>query len=238
MCVIEAIFGYNPVGIHAVTNRARKGRNAMRISSCIGILLAGGLAHRMGGGDKVLRKIGGISLLAHAAATLRPQCADLVLSANGDQERFAGFYMPVVADNVPGFKGPLAGILAGLYWIAVHYRAVPLAISVPADTPFLPADLVVRLFDARARQNTLLACASSGNRTHPAIALWPVAIRDALRHALVTDETRKVETFAQNYSRAIVDWPIDPYDPFFNVNYPSDLAAAEAILPRCNNRSA
>jgi molybdenum cofactor guanylyltransferase len=210
----------------------------MRTSSCIGILLAGGLAGRMGGGDKVLRKIGGISFLAHAAAALRPQCAGLVLSANGDRARFAGLDMPVIADNVPGFKGPLAGILAGLDWIAMHYRAVPLAISVPADTPFFPADLVVRLLDARAGQDTLLACASSGNRTHPAVALWPVAIKDDLRHALVAEDTRKVETFAQNYSRAIVDWPIDPYDPFFNANYPSDLAAAEAILSRRNERIA
>jgi len=207
----------------------------MRTCSCIGILLAGGLARRMGGGDKVLRKIGGISFLAYAAAELRPQCAGIVLSANGDQARFAGFDMPVVADNVPGFKGPLAGILAGLDWIAVHYRAIPLAISVPADTPFLPADLVVRLLDARARQKTLLACASSGNRTHPAVALWPVAIRDELRHALVADDTRKVEAFAQIYCRAIVDWPIDRYDPFFNANYPSDLAVAEAILSRRNS---
>jgi molybdopterin-guanine dinucleotide biosynthesis protein A len=168
MCVIEAIFGYNPVGIHAVTNRARKGRNAMRISSCIGILLAGGLAHRMGGGDKVLRKIGGISLLAHAAATLRPQCADLVLSANGDQERFAGFYMPVVADNVPGFKGPLAGILAGLYWIAVHYRAVPLAISVPADTPFCqPISLSASLTLASDKTRCLPARVRATGRIRP-----------------------------------------------------------------------
>jgi molybdenum cofactor guanylyltransferase len=204
----------------------------MRTSRCVGILLAGGLARRMGGGDKALRKVGGTSLLAHAIAALRPQCEGLVLSANGDPERFAGFDLTVVADDVPGFMGPLAGILAGLDWIAAHRPDVPLAISVPADTPFLPGDLVARLTDARAKANTVLACARSGGRTHPAVAVWPVSIRNDLRHALVVEDMRKVEAFLQNYSRAIVEWQIEPYDPFFNANDPKDFAAAETILSR------
>jgi molybdopterin-guanine dinucleotide biosynthesis protein A len=210
--------------------RAR--RYAMRTSSCIGILLAGGLARRMGGGDKVLRMAGGIPLLAHAVAAFRPQCEGLVLSANGDPARFAGFALPIVADNLPGFKGPLAGILAGLDWIAARCPDVPFAISVPADTPFLPGDLAARLMDARAKDTALIACARSGGRTHPAVAVWPVSIRNDLRHALVVHDMRKVEAFLQNYSRAIVEWPIEPHDPFLNVNDPSDLAAAETILSR------
>jgi molybdenum cofactor guanylyltransferase len=203
---------------------------AMQTGGCFGILLAGGLSRRMGGGDKALRKAGGISLLAHAAAALRPQCLGLVLSANGNQAKFAQFDLPVVADNVPGFKGPLAGILAGLDWLAAHHPEVPRAVSVPADMPFLPKDLAVQLIHACDEQHAELACASSGGRIHPPVALWPVAIREDLRHALVAMDVRKVEAFSQNYRRAIVDWPAVPGDPFFNVNDPSDLAVAEAIL--------
>ena len=192
----------------------------------------------MGGGDKALRKAGGISLLAHTIAALRPQCAGLVLSANGDPARFAGFDLPLVADDVPGFKGPLAGILAGLDWIAARCPDVQLAISVPADTPFLPGDLAARLVDARGKDNVTIACARSGGRTHPAVALWPVSMRNDLRHALVVENERKVEAFLRNYSRAIVEWPVEPYDPFFNANDPGDLAAAETILARRDNRVA
>jgi molybdenum cofactor guanylyltransferase len=204
----------------------------MRTGTCVGILLAGGLARRMGGGDKTLRKAGGISLLAHVIAAMRPQCAGLVLSANGDPARFAGFDLPIVADDLPGFKGPLSGILAGLDWIAAHCPDVPLAVSVPADMPLLPGDLAARLIDARAKDNAVIACARSGGRTHWAIAVWPVSIRNDLRHALVVEDRRKVEAFSQNYRRAIVEWPIEPYDPFFNANDPSDLAAAETIFAR------
>jgi molybdenum cofactor guanylyltransferase len=206
----------------------------MRTGTCVGILLAGGRARRMGGGDKALRKLGGIPLLAHAIAALRPQCEGLVLNANGDPERFGGFDVPIVADDVRGFVGPLAGILAGLDWFAKHYPDIPLAISVPADTPFLPGDLAASLMDARAKDNAVIACARSGGRTHPAVAVWPVSIRNDLRHAIVVEDMRKVEAFLQNYHRAVVEWPIEPYDPFFNANDPSDLAAAEAILSRCD----
>jgi molybdenum cofactor guanylyltransferase len=210
----------------------------MRTSRCVGILLAGGLARRMGGGDKALRKLGGIPLLAYAIGALRPQCEGLVLNANGDPERFGGFDLPIVADDVPGFMGPLAGILAGLDWIAAHRPDVASAISVPADTPFLPGDLAARLMDARAKDNALIACARSGERTHQAVALWPISIRFDLRHALVVEDVRKVDAFLQNYSRAIVEWPIKPYDPFFNANDPGDLAAAETIIAGRDNRLA
>jgi molybdopterin-guanine dinucleotide biosynthesis protein A len=204
--------------------------------TCFGVLLAGGRAQRMGGGDKALRTIGGASILARVIAVMRPQCAGLMLNANGDAARLNGFGLPVVADDVAGFKGPLAGILAGLDWIALHCPNVGFAISVPTDTPFLPVDLVARLEEEK--KNAEIVCASSGGVTHPVIALWPVGIRTDLRHALVDEDLRKIDRFTQRYRVATTDWPVEPYDPFFNANEPGDLAKAEAILTQSDKDSA
>jgi molybdopterin-guanine dinucleotide biosynthesis protein A len=198
-------------------------------SGCYGILLAGGLARRMGGGDKGLRIIGGVPVLARVIATMQPQCVGLVLNANGDPTRFAAFGLPIVADDVPGFKGPLAGILAGLDWIAANHPDVATAVSVPTDTPFLPDNLVERLQAARAEESAQIAVAASGGRTHPVITLWPVAIRHELRYALVEEDLRKMGGFTRRYKAAEVDWPVEPFDPFFNANEPADLAEAEVL---------
>lgn len=202
----------------------------MRTGRCFGIILAGGRSRRMGGGDKALRQLGGVSLLARVIAVLRPKCEGLVLSANGDPETFARFGLPIIADDVQGFQGPLAGILAGLDWIAAQAPGADFAVTAPADTPFLPDDLVDQLTRARAAQGAELACARSGGRIHPLAALWPLAIRWDLRKALVEEGRRKAESFLQHYRAAIVDWPAEPFDPFFNINEPGDLAAAESIL--------
>jgi molybdenum cofactor guanylyltransferase len=202
----------------------------MRRGSCFGIVLMGGLSRRMGGGDKGLRDLGGMSLLARVVAAMRPQCESLVLNANGDPARLGEFGFPIVADDVQGFPGPLAGILASLDWIAAHFPDVEYAVSVPADTPFLPDDLAARLMESREKHNALAACARSGGWTHPLVALWPVAIRQDLRHALVKEDRRKVDDFLRGYPYTVVDWPMEPFDPFFNVNEPGDLAAAETIL--------
>lgn len=194
------------------------------------VLLAGGRATRMGGGDKALRSVGGASILARAISVLRPQCAGLVLNANGDPARFASFGLPIIADDVAGFKGPLAGVLAGLDWIAAHRPGAAFALSVPTDTPFLPADLAARLEDARIAQGADIACARSDGKTHPVVALWPVAIRTELRHALEIEDERKISRFAGRYRVAAADWPCAPSDPFFNANEPDDLAAAERIF--------
>lgn len=196
---------------------------------CFGVLLAGGLARRMGGGDKALRQVGGKSILARVIGALQPQCAGLVLNANGDPARLAEFGLPVVADDVPGFKGPLAGILAGLDWIAAHRPDVEFALSAPTDTPFLPGDLVARLQHSQEQNDAEIACASSGGGVHPVVALWPVGIRQDLRHALVEEDLRKIDRFFARYRLAIADWPIEPFDPFFNANEPEDLAKADAI---------
>ena len=195
----------------------------------VGVLLAGGLARRMGGGDKPLRMIGDKPLLAHVIERLRPQCATLVLNANGDPVRFAASGLPVVADSVEGFAGPLAGVLAGLDWAARSHPQIEWVVSVATDTPFLPADLVRRLHAARTAQGARLACAASGGRTHPVIGLWPVALREDLRRALIEESERKIDRFTARYALAVADWPVQPYDPFFNANSPKDLAEARDI---------
>jgi molybdopterin-guanine dinucleotide biosynthesis protein A len=195
----------------------------------IGILLAGGRATRMGGGDKSLRLVGGKPLLAHAIARLAPQCATLVLNANGDARRFAAFGLAVFADDVPGFAGPLAGILAGLDFIAAHHPETHWAISAATDTPFLPKDLVQRLHMARHSAGSLIACARSGSFIHPIIALWPVALRHDLRRALIDEDIRKVERFQLRYRVAYADWQSEPLDPFFNANTQDDIATAEQM---------
>jgi molybdopterin-guanine dinucleotide biosynthesis protein A len=209
---------------------AVKARLPMSEGPVCGIILAGGLARRMGGGDKPLREIGGRPILAHVIERLRPQCVRLVLNANGDPARFACFGLPVAADDVPDFAGPLAGILAGLAWMAANVPHAECAVSVAADTPFIPRDLVQRLQAARLNEACDIAVATSGGRTHPVIALWPVALRTALRHALTQDGERKIDRFTARYQVAEVSWPNAPYDPFFNVNEIGDIGAAEGIV--------
>lgn len=196
---------------------------------CIGVLLAGGLARRMGGGDKPLRVLAGAPLLAWTAAALRPQCSQLILNANGDPARFEPFGLPVAADDPPDFRGPLAGVLAGLDWIAANSPGVAFALTAPADTPFLPRDLAARLFVAKGAAQAGIACARSGDYLHSAVALWPVALRGELRRALLEEGLSKVGAFVGRHRMASADWPLAPFDPFFNVNSPQDLLEAERI---------
>ena len=194
-----------------------------------GVLLAGGLARRMGGGDKPMRSIAGRTILERTIARLAPQCDGLVLNANGDPARFAAYGLPVIADSVADFPGPLAGILAGLDWAAAHRPDVGWMLSAAADCPFLPRDLVARLHRALAEQNAQHAFAASGGQSHPVIGLWSVALREELRHALVVENIRKVDRFAARYPLAIVTWPTEPLDPFFNANTLDDIAQAERL---------
>lgn len=195
-------------------------------------MLAGGLARRMGGGDKARITIGGITILQRVLACLTPQCAGLLINANGDPARFADSRLPVVADSLPGFAGPLAGILAGLDWMAARPTGCEWLVSVPGDCPFLPHDLVARLHAARGAAGTPLACARSGAWRHPVVGLWPVALREDLRRALVGEGLRKIEIWTARHGVATVEWPTAPLDPFFNVNTPDDAAKAEALAAR------
>lgn len=195
----------------------------------LGLLLAGGLARRMGGGDKPLRTIAGRTILAHVIERLQPQCDGLLLNANGDPVRFAEYGLPVVADSVPDFAGPLAGILAGLDWLAANRPGAQWLVSVAADTPFIPRDLVERLHQAREAAKVPLACAASGGWTHPVIGLWPVSLRADLRRALTVEDERKIDLWTARHGVAQVEWPVTPVDPFFNANRPDDLAEAERL---------
>jgi molybdenum cofactor guanylyltransferase len=192
-----------------------------------GVVLAGGLARRMGGGDKCLRPLAGKPILAHIIARAGPQVAALALNANGDAARFAGFGLPVLADSVADFPGPLAGVLAGLDWAAGLPGTTHVA-SFAGDAPFLPGDLVERLAAAVAAGHDL-ACAASGGRAHPVFGLWPVALREALRRAMIEEGLRKVDQWTARFRLATVEFPSRPVDPFFNANRPEDLAEAEGL---------
>jgi molybdopterin-guanine dinucleotide biosynthesis protein A len=194
-----------------------------------GVLLAGGLARRMGGGDKPMRIIAGKTILERVIARLRPQCGGLILNANGDPTRFAQFGLPVIADGVADFPGPLAGILAGLDWMATNRPGVNWMLSAAGDCPFLPRNLVARLDQERRQQNAELAVAASGDQTHPVIGLWSVALREELRQALVVEGIRKIDRWTSRYPLATVRWPITPFDPFFNANTIEDIAEADYL---------
>jgi molybdopterin-guanine dinucleotide biosynthesis protein A len=195
----------------------------------LAVVLAGGLARRMGGGDKPLRLLGGRTLLDHVIARLRPQAALLMLNANGDAARFAPWGLPVVPDGLPDHPGPLAGILAALDWTAEHHPALPWVVSAPGDSPFIPPDLVARLHAAREAAGTQLACAASAGQAHPPIGLWPVALRQDLRAALLAGE-RKIDRWTARHGVAQAEWSAEAFDPFFNANAPEDLAEAERLL--------
>jgi molybdopterin-guanine dinucleotide biosynthesis protein A len=195
----------------------------------VGVLLAGGLARRMGGGDKPLRLIAGRPILDHVIARVGPQCSALILNANGDPARFAAYGLPVIADDVEDFAGPLAGILAALDWVAAHRPESADVLSVAADTPFVPRDLVPALEEARHAAGTPLACAMSDGRTHPPIGLWPVALREDLRHALRVENLRKIDLWTARHGVAHAVWASEPVDPFFNANTPDDLVDADRL---------
>lgn len=199
----------------------------------VGAILAGGLARRLGGGDKGLRMIGDRTVLSRLVDRLSPQVTRLMLNANDDPRRFLRVGLPVVADSLPDHPGPLAGVIASLEWTALSAQEVEWVVTVPGDAPFIPRDLVSRLHATRQRDATILACAGSRGRTHPVVALWPVSILNALRHAVAEDGIRKVHKFMQAYSCSVVEWETEPVDPFFNVNTPVDLIEADHLVAVC-----
>ena len=193
----------------------------------LGVILAGGRASRMGGGDKGFLPLGDSTILGHVIDRFAPQVADLALNANGDPARFADYNLPVIADSIEDYPGPLAGVLAGLDWAAG--RGAAHIVTAAADTPFFPGDLVPRLLAAAEDQGKPIALARTENGRHPTFGLWPVALRDDLRLAL-KDGVRKVVLWTDRHGTAMADFPTGRFDPFFNVNTPEDLAEARRLL--------
>jgi molybdenum cofactor guanylyltransferase len=199
----------------------------VNIPPTLGVILAGGLSTRMAGTDKARIRVGTATILQRVMACLSPQCSRLIV--NGEAARFADTGLTVAADSVPDHAGPLAGVLAGLDWTAMHLPKIEWVVSTPSDCPFLPRDLVTRLHHARTDAGTALACASSAHRRHPLAALWPVGLRENLRRALVNEGIHKVETWTARHGAAVAEWPTAPVDPFFNVNTPADAAEANRL---------
>ncbi len=191
----------------------------------LGVILAGGQATRMGGGDKGLLPLGQGTILSHVIARLEPQVAGLALNANGDPARFADLNLPVLPDSVPGFAGPLSGVLAGLDWAAS--QGATHIVTAAADTPFFPCDLVPQLLQAAEDAGSQIALARTADGRHPTFGLWPTALRDDLRAAL-NDGLRKVVLWTDKHGSATAHFPEDA--AFFNVNTPDDLAQAGTML--------
>ena len=202
-------------------------------------ILAGGLSRRMfagqaDGGDKGLLDLGPTSMIARVIELVRPQVATLVLNANGDPARFAGLGLPVVADPIDGFVGPLAGVLAGLRWTQNHAPAATHTLTVSSDAPFLPADLAARLAAGLAGQSGRIAIARSAGELHPVIGLWPVALADDLEAELRAG-VRKVLRWTDKHGTVGVDFPFHEVghvavDPFFNANTREELDEARRLL--------
>lgn len=188
----------------------------------LGVILAGGQATRMGGGDKGLLPLGETTIIDHVIDRLTPQVDTLALNANGDATRFEHLNLPVLPDSIPGFAGPLSGVLAGLDW-AAEQDATHI-VTAAADTPFLPCDLVPQLL-LHAENGLCLAASPSGRQ--PTFGLWPVSLRDDLRDAL-DGGLRKVVQWTRQHGAGTAEFPNDA--AFFNVNTPEDLATAKAML--------
>jgi molybdopterin-guanine dinucleotide biosynthesis protein A len=195
-----------------------------------GVILAGGRATRMGGGDKGLREVGGRRLIDHVIARLGPQCGRLAINANGDPARLVEFGLPVLPDSLPDHPGPLAGVLAGLDWAAG--QGAEAIVTAAADTPFFPTDLVARLQAAAGPSGLCLAGSPDEDgrmQRHPTFGLWPVALREDLRAAL-RDGLRKIVLWTDGHGAGLARFESAPFDPFFNVNTPEDIATAERLM--------
>ena len=198
----------------------------------VGVLLAGGLARRMGGGDKSLLSLGGERILDKVIARARPQVDHLILNANGDPGRFSEFNLPVVPDIIDDFAGPLAGILTGMNWAQMNTPKVEWLVSFATDTPFLPKDMVKRFMATMFQNQADIVFAVSKNQVHPVFGLWPLRLKDELKAAMINEKMRKIDLWTARYRTAHADFDYgdDGFDPFFNVNRPENLHQAKQLL--------
>lgn len=199
----------------------------------IGLILAGGRGQRMGAGRlKHLRSLGSQTLLERAVARALPQVDVLLINSASTPATPCIGDLQVVPDTVPGFVGPLAGVLAGMEYVQASFPRAQWLVTMAADTPWFPLDLVRRLVAQRRIDEAEIATAASAGRIHPVFALWPLGIAEQLRQALEVEGLRKVQAFQARYRRVQVEWPVEPFDPFFNINTLDDLARAERISTR------
>ena len=201
--------------------------------SVAGVILAGGLSRRMGGNEKSLLQLAGKPPVSWVAEAMQPQVSHLALNANGDPGRFSFLELPVLPDTIEGFVGPLAGVLAGMKW-AAGLQGVSHVVSAAADTPFLPVDLVDKLHSS-LQDNDDIAMADSVGRIHPVFGLWPIHLAEQLEHFLVAEDKRKILEFANRYTLHSVNFDKPNSDPFFNINTPEDLTAAEEMAEKLLN---
>jgi len=195
-----------------------------------GVVLAGGLSRRMGEQEKSLLELDGKPIIGHVIDRLKSQTSNILINANGDPARFSSFNLPIQADTVEGFAGPLAGILAGMRWCETNAPTCKYVLSVAADTPFFPNSFADRLIAEIPVEDGAIALASSDNRRHPVFGLWSISLADDLHKFLVDEENRKVMLFVERYPNHLVDFEITDTDPFFNVNTPEDLAIAQGYF--------
>ncbi len=193
-----------------------------------GVILAGGLSRRMGGGDKCLKLLGGKTLLSRIIGRVNPQISNLILNINGDPQRFLDYKLPMVNDVIGDFAGPLAGILTGMEWMSKNCPKVRWLATFPADAPFIPQDFVLKCLEAQNRTGTEIVCAKSAGRTHPVCGLWNVGLAQELRAAMEEKKVRKIDQWSSSYSLYYQEFATDPIDPFFNINSEKDLLIAES----------
>ncbi|HSC68537.1 MAG TPA: molybdenum cofactor guanylyltransferase MobA [Cellvibrio sp.] len=198
--------------------------------SVVGVILAGGLARRMGGGDKCLLPLAGKTLLQRTIDRAQPQVSSLLLNANGNSLRFARSRLPVIPDIYADNRGPLAGIHAGLRWMQADNPDTEWLASFASDTPFFPTDLVANLFNVATSQHAQLAIATSNSRKHPIFALWHASLIGKIEQQLETGEIPRLQDWIKQQKVVEVEFNAEGYDPFFNINAPQDLYAAESLV--------
>ena len=196
----------------------------------ITVILAGGLARRLGNIDKAMVEVEGTSLLDHVLTRMANQSQKICINANGDPVRFSKWELPVVADTIGNFAGPLAGVLAAMEWAIENHSDCKWIVSVPVDTPFVPRDLVARFSETIKTNNADLTCAKSDGRAHPVAGMWPVRLAANLRDAMIDENLRKVDLWTGRFNLVHTVFDIDRVDPFFNINRPEDIEKAEQVL--------
>jgi len=204
-------------------------KNPSKLPIVVGVILAGGQSRRFGGGDKFLKTLNGKLLIDHVIERVRPQTGPLILNSNSEASSFADFGLPVIADSIQGYAGPLAGILTGMEWVQKNAPDCKWMVSFPSDAPFIPLDCVEKMQACAENEGAEIVCAASAGRTHPVCALWRVDLANDLRKAMLDEEMRKIDLWTARHRLSVIEFSDQPFDPFFNINRPEDLARAEQL---------